>query len=257
MTTTLNETLLDVVRAEGPLDFLSLKSALSRRGHVLGDGEYIRLLTSEAAALCGTVGPDENLFVAMDLLLAGRTFTHRLTAFDIAHDCVPVWPDFGHLYPLLGTSPFDRIDDYLLRRAVHPDRAFSDLALLRPGSFAGTAPGDLIGVRLGSGRQELVEVRRVGSLSAQAEIDIADLFEPGADDFLGLDDPDDPGEPTQAVLPREIGHVVRHLCHRHPTIFRAPLPPLGELFAQLQLEVRDDAVGPSGLTDWYGIGGCR
>lgn len=254
MTTTLSETLLDVVRVEGPLDYFSLKSALSRRGHVLGDGECIQLLCSEAAALCGTVGPDENLFVAMDLLLAGRTFTHRLSAFDITHDCVPVWPDFGHLYRLLGTPPFDRIDDYLLGRAVHPDRAFSDIALLRPGSFAGAAPGDLIGVRFEFGRQKLVDVRRVGSMPAQAGLDIAELFEPNTADLLSPDDPDDP---TQAVLPCEIGHVVRHLCHRHPTMFGAPLPPLGELFAQLQLEVRDDAVGPSGLTDWDGIGGCR
>lgn len=40
-------------------------------------------------------------------------------------------------------------------------------------------------------------------------------------------------------------------------MFGAPLPPLGELFAQLQLDVRDDAVGPSGLTDWDGMGGFR
>lgn len=185
--------------------------------------------------------PDDR-WVWLPALLAGRVFTHRLTAEELTHDLLAVSPDLDPIvelcnddYPELADgSPVSLVlpddDDELLEERGIPLELVDEpgALLLGPGTLAvlGVAAGDLLGMRL---TDKGIALERVTATTGTTLGDrLAALV--AADES-----------------PSHFASVVWAACAADPALFTSPLAPLGEIADAHGLARSGDSLAPVGF----------
>lgn len=212
--------LQDVLTERGPLGKPELAESLRDAGVAEPDLE----LRADRFELTCPVGElvDER-FAWLPHLLAGRIFTHRLGAVEVAQDALLVTPDLSPIAALSEHAPYERLtdgssiylavadyDDELLEERGIAIELDETVLLLDPGTLAGlpAGEGDLIGLRLTGQGLSLEKVEKpiedtdIGARLAEA---------------LGPDEP----EFFEAA--------VWTVCSADKGLFTEPLPPLSDI----------------------------
>jgi tetratricopeptide (TPR) repeat protein len=238
-----------VLSARGPMTEDQLLRVLDAEGIDLGpdaDETLAEVLDEDAGPLLPLV---DGRWAWIPGLLDGRTFTHRLSEVEVAHDIIgwgvdlaPVWmlteiDTYQRLVdgsPLTDASPL--LDgDVLAARGVPATAIDSEGALLLPpGHFAalGVVAGDLVGLRVSENGFVLAPVVQTSPCGVGAEL-AALLAE----------------RPDQ---PEMIDAAVWMVCAGDDGAFRSPTAPLGDLLAESGLACEGDwiACGGFDFTAW-------
>ena len=179
---------------------------------------------------CPAAELPDGRWVWLPTLLAGRVFTHRLTAAEIAQDLLNVTPDLDPITELCNHDGYRRLADGSPATVVLPDfdgvlleqRGIpaelvdeSGALLLAAGTLAGlgVAAGDLVGLRLTDDGIALEAVTATADPTLGARLDA----------FLDADEP------------AHFAAVVWALCAEDPALFSAPLAPLSEIADEHEL----------------------
>ncbi|MEZ0383980.1 SEC-C domain-containing protein [Mycobacterium sp. pW045] len=185
--------------------------------------------------------PDDR-WVWLPALLAGRVFTHRITAEELTHDVVAVSPDLDPIVELCNHDDYAELadgapvavvlpgydDELLAERGIPVELiAESGALLLKPGALAGLglAAGDLLGLRLTDGGIALEPV------AATTDTTLGDRL-------AALLDADEPSY---------FAAVVWAVCTADPALFTTPLAPLGEIADEHGLAHSGDSLAPAGF----------
>jgi hypothetical protein len=181
-------------------------------------------------------------WVWLPTVLAGRVFTHRLNADELAHDILTVTPDLDPLTALCDHEQYQQLadgsaarivlpgyDDELLAERGIPARvvAPSGALLLAPGTLEalGAAEGDLVGVRLSA---KGLAVERV---TAPADSGVGSRL----------------AATLEADKPVFFDAAVWAACVEDPEVFTEPLPPLCEIVDDYGLAHRGDWLALDGF----------
>lgn len=166
-------------------------------------------------------------------VLAGRVFTHRVTADELTHDLLAVNPDLDPITRLCDYPEYEALadgtplrvvmddyddDDVLDERGIPPTVLGEGGALLLPrGTLRAMAMsvGDIVGVRLSDAGLVVEPVPAVDTSTDVAAALTAALK------------PDGPTSPDSAAWTT---------CLESPTLFTTPLPPLGDIIANAGLQ---------------------
>jgi len=105
--------------ARGPLTLIELRTALAGQagrgvagpGITITEDDLDDLVDGEIPFVAEIAITGPPAYVALDRVLLGRVFTHRLTAEDIQSDTVAIEPDLVALAAITGEAPFDQLDD--------------------------------------------------------------------------------------------------------------------------------------------------
>lgn len=196
--------------------------------------------------------PDERV-VWLPALLAGKVFTHRVSAVEIADDVLTVTPDLEPVAPLgrqhLDGTPIDLAAPRLTynredlieqaRVAYDYDGGQFSALILPPGTLRelGVAVGDLIGVRVTAQRLVIEKVDAVAPSNAGALM-------------AGVLEPNDP---------RELESVMWAVCSQDPTLFTTPAAPLSEIIDEQGLARDEHLVASAGFdfVAWNFESECR
>lgn len=249
------------------VDWMSLEQILTAHGPLSEDDLARRLQDA------GTPNPDvllddfldetdcparqlvDDRWVWLPALLAGRVFTHRVSAEEAAHDLLAVTPDLDPITELCAHEQYRRLADgstarvvlsgfseeLLEQRGIPPQVVdpFGAL-LLAPGTLAGlgVTEGELVGVRLSP--QGLCVERVTASAPAAAV---------GARLAATLDGDE----------PANVGAAVWTACTADPALFTEPAAPLGEILDDHGLARRGDwlAAGGFDFDRWFFQRGCE
>lgn len=232
-------TLAGILAEHGPLHADDIARRLQERG--MADPEILLDAFLDEIE-CPARPLLDDRWVWLPAVLAGRLFTHRLGANELAHDVLTVTPDLHPITALCEHEQYGRFadgsaaqvamagfDDELLEQRDIPAEVVDPLGvlLLEPSTLGalGVAEGDLVGVRLAA--QGLV-VERVTAL-AQSPV--------GAR-LAALLDPDEPVY---------FGAAIWAVCVEDPEVFTEPLPPLCEIVDDYGLAHRGEWLAPGGF----------
>ena len=184
----------------------------------------------------------DDRWVWLPAVLAGRVFTHRVSADESTHDALTVTPDLGPITALCEHEQYQRLadgsaavvvlagydDEVLEERGIPPEAIDSAGALvLAPGTLAklNVAEGDTVGLRLTA---EGLVLERVDVIAQHTAGE-------------GLAATLDADEPTY------VDAAVCTACVADPALFTDPLPPLTEIFDDHGLAHRGEWLAPSGF----------
>jgi hypothetical protein len=183
----------------------------------------------------------DDRWVWLPAVLAGRVFTHRLSADESTHDVLTVTPDLAPITTLCEHEQYQRFadgstarvavagyDDDLLDERDIPVEAIDPAALLlKAGALAalGVGDGDTIGLRLTTDGLVLERVDVITRHTAGERL-AATL---------------DADEPTY------VDAAVWTACVADPALFTDPLPPLSEIAEDYGLAHRGEWLAPSGF----------
>lgn len=231
--------LATILIEHGPLP----KDAIAHRLREMGVADPEDLLPRLLNEIDCPAAPlvDES-WVWLPALLAGRVFTHQVTAQELAHDILLVTPDLDAITHLCEFEPYARLvdgspvsvalpafdEDVLDERGVPPEMVDDGGALvLPPGTLRalGVVDGDLVGLRLAPEGLTFTRVTAETSPSAGAAL-AATL---------------DPEEPVT------FDSAVWTACAADPALFTEPTPPLSEIAADHGLEARGGLLAPAGF----------
>jgi hypothetical protein len=195
----------------------------------------------------------DDRWVWLPALLAGRVFTHRLGAHEVAHDLLTVTPDLDPITALCDDDQYQRLvdgspvrtvlagfdDDLLEQRDIPPEVVDPGGALLlAPGTLEalGAAEGDLVGVRLTDQGLVVERVRAPAHAAVGARL-------------AAMLDADEPVYFDAAVWT---------VCAEDPAVFTEPLPPLCEIVEGYGLAHRGEWLAPDGFDfdRWFFERGC-
>lgn len=243
------EPVAQVLAEHGPLDEDALRGRLRDAGVVDPDAAVEDLL-DETDCPAGMLVGDR--WVWLPTLLAGRVFTHRLDATELAHDILAVTPDLDPITAMCEYEQYGRFadgseaevvlpgyDEELLEQRGIPAEVIapSGALLLAPGTLAalGVAKGDLIGVRQTDQGLTVEQVTAHPHATVGARLAATVTDEP--------------------VL---IDAAVWTVCVEDPTAFTEPLPPLCEIVADAGLAQHGDWLAPGGFdfNGWHFEQGC-
>jgi tetratricopeptide (TPR) repeat protein len=238
----------DVLTENGPLTEAQLVAVLVSRGVVLGEdpGEALDEALEQGDGLAVSLA--DGRWAWLPALLAGRVFTHRLSADEVTHDLLVMCPDLDPLSMLLECEDYQHLvdaapievvleafdADVLDERGV-PARVLDENGgLLLPAGYlsaAGVGAGDVIGISLSA-----------DGLRVTAGIELGDRVEDlaGLEHRLSMVLADRAGEPV------ELDVAVWTACAEAPELFTAPLPPLAEIL---------DGFGLCWQGDWLAAAG--
>ena len=184
----------------------------------------------------------DDRWVWLPAVLAGRVFTHRVSADESIHDVLTVTPDLDPITTLCEHEQYQWLadgstahvvlagyDDELLEERGIPAEAIDPAGalLLMPGTLAalGVGDGDTIGVRLTT---DGLVLERVDILTQHTA-----------------------GERLAATLdadePTYVDATVWTACVTDPALFTDPLPPLSEIVEDYGLAHRGEWLAPSGF----------
>jgi tetratricopeptide (TPR) repeat protein len=244
----------DVLAENGPLTEEQLLAALVTRGVVLGGepSEELDAALDRGDGLVVSLADDRRAW--LPALLAGRVFTHRLTADEVAHDLLRICPDLEPLSVLLECEDYQSLSDgapvalllatfdaeVLQERGIPAEVLDQDGGLLLPTGYlpaAGVGAGDVIGIGLS-----------MDGLRLTAGIELTDR----AEDLADL------ANQVNAVLAERLGEPVAldtgvwTACAEVPELFRVPLPPLAETLGGLGLDWQGEWLAAAGFdfADW-------
>lgn len=223
------QTLEKILAEHGPLSEDDITIHLRQAG--VPDPELVlRLLRREIDCPAGQLNDER--WVWLPTVLAGRVFTHRLGALEAAHDILTANPDLNPITVLCEHEQYARFsdgspaqvvmidfdDDVLEERGI-PEEAVEEggALLLAPGTLRslGVTKGDLVGVRLTA---DGLAVERITPPSA-ADANATSL---GAR-LTAMADTDEPIFFAAAVWAA---------CVEDPALLTEPLPPLSDIADQ-------------------------
>lgn len=220
-----------LLRRRGPLSVDDWAAALVELGHGTAAAmtELVRGLDGPGLGALA-----DGRLAALDTLLEGRVFTHRLSAEEIASGVVDIDPDLSALAALVVSADGECEVDVVLPTAdaaVLAARGRTDVAapeverlLLDPDALAEQAAGDLIGLGLAGGVLRLV---RVDATAAAPDLAAS----------------------LRAILiaAEHTDPVVWQLVADDPELFTAPTPPLTDLLAAAGYECERNYLAPAGF----------
>ncbi|TDO35117.1 SEC-C motif-containing protein [Kribbella sp. VKM Ac-2527] len=239
------DSVAEVLAARGPLTEDQIVAELRDRGIDLGEFPQELLEDAFDEAIAPVVLLADERWAWLPALLAGRTFTHRLTELEVAHDLLFVTPDLDPADLLLfddvaglsdGTEvrslllPFDA--EELGERGAPVDDVPDDAVLLLPAGYLSgrhIRPDDVIGLRVTADGVSLdvVDVPDRSAATAEFARAIATILE--------------------RHEPEELGAAIWSVCADHDDLFRDPLPPLRALLATCGLVQNGDWVAWEGF----------
>ncbi len=175
-------------------------------------------------------------------VLAGRVFTHRVSADEAAFDILTATPDLSPIVTLCNYSQYQRLadgstaqlvlvdyDDELLDERGIPDELIDDAGslLLGAGTLAkaGVNDGDVVGVRLTAQGLTVERVNTMADTSAGPAL--AAALDPERPEFFDA--------------------AVWSACVADPALFTEPTPPLSESAAEHGLAQRGEFLAPAGF----------
>jgi len=184
----------------------------------------------------------DDRWVWLPAVLAGRVFTHRVSAVECTHDVLNHSPDLSPITALCEHADYQNLadgsaaniavagyDDELIDERGIPPEAIDAVAvlLLAPGTLAklGVADDDTIGLRLTAEGLVLERIDVIAENTAGARL-AATL---------------DADEPTY------VDAAVWTACVADAALFTGPLPPLSEIIDDHGLARRRDSIAPSGF----------
>jgi len=180
-------------------------------------------------------------------LLAGRLFTHRLSAGEVEHDLLDVNPDLEPVAMLLESDDYGRLtdgstitsvlapyDSVLFEERGIPLSAGSEFGslLLPAGRLGRCSAGDLIGLRLAP-QGLILEVIDKQAVSPEASAELAQHIET----LVGAADDE----------PELLTYVIWQVCADHQDAFRQPVWPLGQLLDEQGLARDGDWLAAAGF----------
>lgn len=241
-----------ILTEHGPLNEADLEDRLLAEGvpnPTSGRGGVLDEMTSPARQLI------DDRYVWLPAVLAGRVFTHRMDADELAHDLLTVTPDLDPITELCHHEQYQRLadgssvavvlpdydDDVLEARNVPLDVVDEGGVLLLPAGTLralGVQAGDLVGVRLSDAG--LVVER---AASREPSTGLGDRF----------------AATLTADEPTFLDAVVWTVCAEDPAAFTEPLPPLHEIFDAKDLAYSRDWLAPPGFDfeQWRFEGSCN
>jgi hypothetical protein len=245
------KTLADILAEYGPLTEDDVIQRLQAAG-VADPEDALDELIDEIGSVASQLIDDR--WVWLPKLLAGRVFTHRLSASELAHDMLTVTPDLDPVTTLCESERYARFADGSPAHVALPmfdlellDERRIPLHLVDPSGALLLAPGTLAGMGLAD--RDLVGVRlTTEGLVVEPVTAIADAAV-GAR-FAALLDADSP------VF---FDAVVWTACAEDPALFAQPLAPLSELVEDAGLPHDDEWLAPAGFDFdvWHFNRGCE
>lgn len=250
-TSTPNDSLIDIVHRvlaeHGPLSEDELLDELDALGVELDDDPEPALEEALDEGDGRVALLADNRYAALPELLAGRVFTHRVTAEEATHDVLAMSPDLDPLIALDDNPTYQRLTDGSPVTSVFPpldadvltERGIPD-DVLGDGFGLLLAPGTL--PRLGVGAGDLLALRVTPTgldahLADEPTTDLDQLARVGKALIAVLE----MGEPLEADV------VVWTACAAEPALCREPLPPLGEVFEACGLARHGDWAAREGF----------
>ncbi|MDI3315413.1 MAG: SEC-C domain-containing protein [Mycobacterium sp.] len=243
--------LADVLTEHGPLHEDDLVHRLQERGVHNPDAILDQLLDEIGCPASQLV---DDRWVWLPAVLAGRVFTHRLSADEVTHDLLTVTPDLEPIIALCGHERYRRLADgspalvvlggfdaeLLERRGVPAEVVgLNGALLLAPGTLAalGAVEGDLVGVRptdLGLSIDRVTATAQTPTLGARL------------------------GAICAAEEPVHFDAAVWTACAEDPAVFTEPLAPLSELVDEHGLAHYGEWLAPGGFdfARWRFERGC-
>lgn len=173
--------------------------------------------------------------VALDVLLEGRVFTHRLSAAEIAADILDAGPDLSAATILLDAGNVDMVsafrdldsDEFEKRGVEDPDWPAGEALVLPRGALEGYGEGDVIALAVRGGRLS----RERGDAEALQRADLSTKLA----EVVGPDQVED----SDAVL--------WQLMVDDHTLFTEPTTPISELFEAADYAAFGDYVAEAGF----------
>ena len=231
--------LAELLTQHGPLGKDEITQHLRDRG--IADADSV-LQWSVLEIDCPVRQLVDDRWVWLPAVLAGRVFTHRLSADESTYDVLTVTSDLSPISTLCDHEQYQRLadgstarivlaefDDELLAPRNIPDRVIepAGAVLLEPGALAalGAGEGDTIGLRLAAEGLVLSPVDVITQHKAAEQL-AATL---------------DADEPTY------VDAAVWTACMTDPALFTDPLPPLTEIIENSGLAHRGEWLAPSGF----------
>ncbi|OBF91605.1 hypothetical protein A5791_00790 [Mycobacterium sp. 852002-51163_SCH5372311] len=232
------QVLARVLTEHGPLDEAEIERRLRDSG-VVDPDQILRAVRIEIEFPTRQLVDDR--WIWLPTLIAGRVFTHRLGADEVAHDLLRVTPDLAPITTLSEYEQYQRFadgspaqvamadfdDELLEQRGISDEVVGYGALLLTPGTLEGlgVAEGDVVGVRLSDDGFVVERVTAVGHGAAGERL-AATL------------DPDEPVYFDSAVWTA---------CVADPALFTEPLLPLCEIVDDFGLARRDEWLAPAGF----------
>jgi hypothetical protein len=184
----------------------------------------------------------DDRWVWLPAVLAGRVFTHRVSADESTHEVLTVTPDLDPITTLFEHEQYQRLadgstacivlagyDDELLDVRGIPAEAVDSAGalLLKPGALAalGVGDGDTVGLRL----------TPEGIVLEQVDVIAQHTAGEGLAATLDADEPSFFAAAAWAA------------CVADPALFTDPLPPLSEIVEDYGLTHRGEWLAPSGF----------
>lgn len=234
----LADAVLEVLGDGRPRTVEAITDELEQRGYDLGS-EPLDVI--DDVVMADGLGPrlsigEDDEWVYLPPLLRGRTFTHRVAALEVEHDCLSLDIDMQGIallqederYKSLTdgtplTEVLSTIDAEMLEQRGIPVEAVGMSAWLLPA-------GTYAALGIGAGHLARITVRQDGLELGAAEVTAAD-----------------PALPTPPEEPIEIVELVSVLCADDPDAFRGPTRPLRDLLADAGYGVHGDYVARAGF----------
>lgn len=220
-----------VLRQHGPMTEDDLIDHLEEEG--AGSADSIRFLLDADDPHPLVVWLLDGRVAAMDALLEGRVFTHRLTAFEIAWDAIGTNDVEATLWLVSEDDDFEVVfgeqshNAMLGRGAGENDPIPFQAIVFPPGTLAGRKEGDLVALSVNAGRVTFVpepgEPQPVPALAKAVEDAMRD------DGTATLED------------------VVPSLLAVAPGVFTRPAPPLTEALTDAGFDRHGIFVAPAGF----------
>lgn len=238
--------ILDLLADGEVWDETQLVLALDAGGIELGpdpEGVVAELLDEDELPLVVHV---DSGYALLSALLRDRTFTHRLTAGEVARDLLVIGSDLAPLWCLTDVEEYRRLtdgtefvelvrgyDDDVLADRGDPADLLDDFVWMFPEGTArrlGLVPGSVIGVKVHHQGFEIVH-----------------LTEPQRDaEELGALLADQLGQRGEGE-PDEVSDLVWEACAADRDLFVTPEPPISVALDAARLELSGDLVGPPGF----------
>jgi tetratricopeptide (TPR) repeat protein len=238
----------EILTEQGPTTEERLLVELRARGGELAETsvETLEAALEEDDARLMTL--TDGRWAWLPALLAGRVFTHRVSARKVEHDLLDLTPDLAPLAMLIEeTEIYGRLTDgspvtvvlasfdshALAERDVPEDLSDDDGSLLlSPGQLArlGVAEGDLVGLRLTAAGLALERIP-----AAVAAPETLESLRKRLDAVL------------REREPVEVDEAIWTVCAEDPALFTEPLPPLGEILETVGLSRHGDWLAPDGF----------
>ncbi|MET0865132.1 MAG: SEC-C metal-binding domain-containing protein [Nakamurella sp.] len=175
---------------------------------------------------------DESVFYALDILLQGRIFTHRLTGNEITEHAIDVTVDLDVLLMLTEAAPFDQLEDGSPAESsfIERDDGPAEILVVPESTLSAFRDGDLIGLGAVPGGLRITAVQKVSAVPDGVKDQVALLIGPDG-----------------KAHPMMLDGFVERLCLANPELFTEPLAPLSDLLAEWGLTSWGAYVGPAGF----------